>query len=99
MSDGDIAKAVAPFWRCPDWCNRGANYRAELDALRARVAELEQSVHDLCLERGALTMERDRLREALEDAPTFHTNSREQDAFEFKYPHWYDTTRREALDG
>jgi hypothetical protein len=59
--DVDIAKAVAPFWRCPDWCNRGANYRAELDALRARVAELEQSVHDLCFERGALTMERDRI--------------------------------------
>jgi hypothetical protein len=64
--------------------------RQELDALRERVAELEQHVHDLCLERGALTMERDRLRKALEDAPPFGQGG---------YFQWYVTTRREALDG
>jgi hypothetical protein len=73
--------------------------------LSARVAELEQSVHDLCFERGALTMERDRLREALTEAPDpacysrSATHDRAGDPYDEDYAYWFSGTRREALDG
>lgn len=40
MSDDDIKRAVAPFWRCPDCGSKGTPYVAELDALRAENARL-----------------------------------------------------------
>lgn len=93
MSDKDIERAVAPFWRCPDCGSVGTPYVAELDALRAELAELRrdhaEQVELVC----KFAAERDRLRAALEAAPDPGYDD------SVSYHDWYDTTRKEALDG
>lgn len=76
----------------------------ELDAMRARVAELERNYAEQVELVCHLSAERDRLRAALEAAPEPLEGFRDHHEIltfplDARYAHWHNTTRREALDG